>query len=73
MTRLEANLALLEALKDLINTYPDQRFSQLLENHAFVQHNSAEYSEGYISKTAYWTDEFFLEPEQLLNRVKANL
>lgn len=58
MKRLNANLQLLEMLNGLIHSYPELRFSQILNIFDFVkQHNGA------------WVDEFYLEPDELSKRV----
>lgn len=58
--RQDVNRQLVIVLYDLIENNPDLRFSQILSNFGFVQNK--EDGEG-------WKDEFYLEPEHVLNRV----
>lgn len=60
--RQEANRELLELLQEQIETYPSERFSQILRNAGFVQQTE-------ISDRVVWEDDFNLEPWQLLKRV----
>ena len=62
--RKAANEALAEELLELIERYPEQRFSQLLNNFGFVQQSST-------LDDPVWKDEFHLEPMALLERVRA--
>lgn len=59
MNRKIYNLTLLAVLQELIETYPDQRFGQILGNYAFVTPNASD---------AAW-DEYYLESKELLERV----
>lgn len=61
--RLDANRALWARLGDLIETWPDQRFGQILRNFGFV-------SQAQIDERTVWVDEFNLEPMTLLKRVE---
>lgn len=55
--RKEATLTLLFLLKELILKHPEQRFSQILTNYGFTN----------------GTNEFYLEPVELLKRVKERI
>ena len=61
MTRQAANQELVRRLAALVAAHPDLRFSQLLRNFRFVD----EAAEGG------WCNEFFLESEVLLDRVRS--
>lgn len=61
MDRQEMNRALVRHLAALVEAYPDQRFGQLLQNHGFIHR----YDDGP------WQNEFYLEPDDLLKRVRA--
>lgn len=63
--RQKENEKLLEILKDLVTTYPEQRFSQILGNYYFVE-NAGPDTWG-INK---WEDEYHLESKDLLQRVE---
>jgi len=67
MTRLEANRKILEILKVMVETYPDQRFGQMMRNVDVVREVKIDTKEftGLV-----WIDEFNLESEELLNRIK---
>lgn len=68
MTRLEANRQILSILKTLVETYPDWRFGQLMRNADVVdQVPNAGDGSFYV-----WADEFNLESEALLKRIKAS-
>lgn len=68
MTRQEANLELLKIMEMLINTQTDMRFSQILLAYGFVkQERPAKPKE---ERPISWQDEFFMEPEKVLKRVK---
>lgn len=71
MTRLEANLKLREELEFLIFQNPDMRFSQILLAFGFVkQCRPAKPKE---ERPIAWQDEFFMEPEQVLERVQRRI
>jgi hypothetical protein len=74
MTRLEANLKLIETLKTLAYQYPDLRFSQMLFNFGFVEDDSTEVmtDEG-LKRENHWGDDYYTESEHLLERVKEQL
>jgi len=66
MTRLEANLTILETLKNLTTKYPDLRFGQLLAG-ADVNLTTFD-SAGKV----YIRDSYYEESEQTLNRMYRN-
>lgn len=57
------NLALLELLEGLVKQHPEQRFSQILLNYKFVSESKS------LDDQLFWKDEFYLEPESLLERI----
>lgn len=56
MTRKEANLQILEYVKQLIERYPDQRFGQIISNYVLPEYRER--------------DIFFEESAETLNTVK---
>ncbi len=58
MNRQEANQELIKLLQEIMVKHPDQRFSQILSNYGFV---------------ASEKDEFYTEPQVILERVKNKL
>lgn len=68
MTRLEANVELSTILNDLMLKNPDLRFSQILYAYGFVKPNRPTKDAGEA-----WQNEFYLEPEEVLKRVKERL
>lgn len=56
MTRKEANLQILEYVKQLIERYPDQRFGQIISNYVLPDYREK--------------DIFFEESTETLNTVK---
>lgn len=71
--RQEENRKLLKILGDLIEKYPDRRWGQLLLNFKFVKqeyHHTESESTGvrYLTGKS-WEDEFYVEPEVILERV----
>jgi hypothetical protein len=60
-----SNLALVEILANIIEKYPEQRFSQILCNFGFVINQPMGSSQNMV-----WKDEFYLESDKLLERVK---
>ncbi len=69
MTRLEANHELLAILSNYLEKHPDIRFSQALMNCYFVKQEDRRPTIS-IYKDLIWRDEFYLESEVLLERVK---
>lgn len=71
MTKSQANFMLAKTLLRLVKKYPDLRFSQILQNFNFVE--VKEVTEiirlGQEHISLYWEDEFYLESEDLLERV----
>jgi hypothetical protein len=84
MTRLEANREILKILSEQIEKQPNVRFWQLLSNLQVVK-SEKEFLPGEASKapdgsyysTLFFTikilDEFYLESEPLLSRIKEHL
>jgi hypothetical protein len=62
MNRLEPNRELIRLLSTLVETYPEQRFSQLLENFKFISPGRENHK-----------SEFYVESEEILDRVKKGL
>ena len=65
MTRLEANRELIKLLAGYSEQYPDQRFSQILQNLWIVKPERPAHPDLGIS----WQNEFYMESEDLLKRV----
>ena len=68
MTRQEANLILVESLKDLVLKYPDMRFGQILFNFGFIDHTYDK-----ICGVTTIKDPFSEEPTETLKRVKEEI
>lgn len=66
MNRQAANLHLATILIELIKEYPDQRFSQILQNYGFIKPNRA--ADPLVRVD--WQNEFYEEPDVILERVK---
>ena len=66
MDRQDANRAILIVLADLVEKYPDMRFSQILVNYDFVEQQDVQ-TAGYPKMR--WRDEFYLESDKLLERI----
>lgn len=69
MNRHQDNLDLVEQLVDLVNENPDMRFSQILLAYGFVKQTRPARPEANID----WQDEFYMEPDVLLKRVKRRI
>jgi len=63
--RLEENRELIKLLSELVEKNPSERFHQILRNNGFI----TEYRDD-TNMPVYWENEFYLESENLLNRVK---
>lgn len=65
MSSLTYNLQILSKLIELVNEYPELRFSQILYNYKFVidSETSSKYGEDE------WKNEFNLESKKLLERI----
>ncbi len=61
--RTESNQKLLDLLGEVLKENPSLRFSQALLAFGFVNESSVESSK-------YWVNEFYKEPEFVLDRVK---
>jgi len=66
--RLKANIQLLEILRSLIYSYPNQRFNQILSNFDFVN-QCAIPGIGAME----WADDYYLEPKVVLERVNTKI
>lgn len=64
MKRVSTNQELVKILDLLIQNNPDLRFSQILMVYGFVSENSP---------TKDWLNEFYTEPEKVLERVNLKL
>lgn len=67
MTRKEANLELVAILHKLASENTDDRFHQILRNYGFIQENGME------DHSPKWVNEFYAEPQKVLERVKAKI
>lgn len=69
--RYAANCALLDTLKAIISDDSgEQRFSQILRNYGFVNQIGIDTYNEHGDFYCVWSDEFNLEPDILLERVK---
>jgi hypothetical protein len=66
MNRQANNFQLAAILVELIKEYPDQRFSQILQNYGFIKPNRAANPEVRVD----WQNEFYEESAVILERVK---
>jgi hypothetical protein len=62
MTRINANRAIIAILLTYVEKHPQLRFSQLMQMLGVV--------EGEGEHTMLWHNDFYLEPEELLRRIK---
>lgn len=67
MDRQSANARLVTILADAVIRYPDQRFGQLLRNLGFVLETA------HLPNAKMWSNEFYMEPQELLKRVEKEL
>jgi putative protein kinase ArgK-like GTPase of G3E family len=72
--RLKANRELAEILIDAVENMADQRFSQILQNLGFVKSHTVHTvgMTGHPTTEQAWRNEFYLEPMDLLRRVKSD-
>lgn len=68
-SRQAVNQELVDVLQYLVETYPDLRFSQIMNIWGFVKEERPARSELSIS----WQNEFYTEPNVILKRVKQRL
>ncbi len=68
-SRQAVNQELVDVLQYLVETYPDLRFSQIMNIWGFVKEERPAMSELSIS----WQNEFYIEPNVILKRVKQRL
>jgi hypothetical protein len=74
MTRMEANLKLIEILTRLTYQYPDLRFSQMLFNFGFVKDASKDVMTATGPETTRcWADEYYIESSELVKRIGEQL
>ncbi len=64
MKRQEANQELLKVLEKLVKENPDQRFHQILRNYGFIVDEPSK------DGPPVWINEFYSEPDKVLERVK---
>jgi len=70
MTRKEANLQLVTELFNIVQKYPDLRFSQILGSYGFVrQERAVRYEDVGVT----WQNDFYTEPSVVLERVKKRI
>jgi hypothetical protein len=65
-TRLEANRELVKILSEIVEKENNQRFGQILRNYGFVREIRSVKPEAGIP----WQNEFYSEPQKILERVK---
>ena len=65
MNRQTSNQHLLNILQELIKENPTQRFSQILQNYGFIDTTTIP-----TTFEPQWVNEFYKEPEVILDRVK---
>lgn len=66
MNRQASNYQLAAILIELIKEYPDQRFSQILQNYGFIKPNRPADPQVRVD----WQNEFYEESDVILERVK---
>lgn len=71
MNRYEANKKILTILTILVETYPDMRFSQIMSNFDLVKSINIDNKKDFLL-VPIWKDEYYLESETLLERMKTN-
>jgi hypothetical protein len=71
MQRKQINLQIVDALRDYINKYPEQRFGQALRNIGIV--DTVLLYPGEADKGVYFTNIFHEEPEFTLKRIMETL
>lgn len=67
--RHKKNREILSLFCDLVDKYPDMRFSQILLAFGFVKQTRPARPEARID----WQDEFYMESEVVLKRVKQRI
>ncbi len=70
--RLKANRTLIELLATLVESHPSMRFGQILSVFGFVE-NEKLHDDVNVWKPGPWRDEFFLEPQAVLKRVRGRI
>ena len=68
MTREEANDEVMTLLAFIIAERPSQRFGQVMRNYGFITEGSTG-----IYGYSQWNNEFYLEPQEVIKRVKNKL
>lgn len=67
------NKTLCHLLRELVDKYPDMRFSQILSNFDFVVKKLVHYEGNDSGEEHTWKDEYYLEPWELEQRVTETL
>ena len=70
MTRQQANYQLVNLLHMLVERNPDARLGQLLTSYGYVKHTRPVSQSSADEWGVKWEDEYYLEPEELLERVE---
>lgn len=68
--RHHANKRLLKLLSKAMSKHPEQRFGQILQNFGFVKTTRPINPKSATEYHVEWHNEFFVEPSDLLKRVK---
>lgn len=68
--RQKNNKELLAILNELVDNFPDQRFSQILQNYGFVKQTRPAKPDTF---DVNWLNEYYSEPEYVLERVKRKM
>lgn len=68
--RKECNEAILKKLIEYLRTNPGMRFSQALSNLNIVKRTYADDTENHSYNNSYLEDDYYLEPEEVLKRMK---
>mgnify|MGYP006275443969 CR=1 FL=1 len=73
MSRKQANEELVKILTEILEQNPELRFSQVLLSFGFVQHTRPVARRTADEYIVNWKDEFYTEPEVILERVKKRI
>lgn len=71
MTRQQANFMLVNMLHQLVEKNPDLRFGQILQAYDYVHNEAVPTYSG--DDVLYWINEYYTEPQEILDRVKEAL
>lgn len=69
MDRQQANITLAYLLLEIIKEEPHLRFGQILQNYGFVEYHNLGMNGKPDSDYPIWINEFYVEPEKVLERV----